>query len=49
MTASTLNQARHLLELSDAGIYSTAELAELFQRRPLHGVPDHPPLAPSPD
>jgi hypothetical protein len=26
----TVNQARHLLELSDAGTYSTAELAELF-------------------
>jgi hypothetical protein len=26
----TVNQARHLLKLSDAGTYSTAELAELF-------------------
>jgi DNA invertase Pin-like site-specific DNA recombinase len=31
----TVNQARHLLKLSDAGTYSTAELAELFSRRPL--------------
>ena len=26
----TVNQGRHLLELSDAGTYSTAEVAELF-------------------
>ncbi len=26
----TLNQAKHLVELSDSGTYSTAELAELF-------------------
>jgi DNA invertase Pin-like site-specific DNA recombinase len=36
-------QAKHLLELHDSGNYTQGELAELFQRRTIHRVPDHRP------
>ena len=34
----TANQAKQLVELSDLGTYSTAELDELFGCRPLHDL-----------
>ena len=57
----TLNQAKHLLELSDAGTYSIAEIAELFsvgrstvyrtirRLRPLPSQPERPFAHRTPD